>query len=229
MARLNRELGRNRDIPQLEATRFLAASAGSATDFENVLGMVPDLTVGAPSGVSFMGTSNNTMSIRNIGITWEAAITGAATNNFTMNVNQYRAGALVVNTTSATTITAGVNVVTPASMAGIYSGQALYFSAGTGAAETVYVYNVTSTTFTALFANGHSSSYTITTPALASITYASGTNASKWVPVTLTLTQKTNFIQKNDVLTIARVSSNSTGLASPNGVVQIDWIPGGPQ
>lgn len=227
MARLNRELGRNRDIPQIESTRFLAATAGTGTDFENVIGMVPDLTVGAPTGVSFLGTSNNTMSIRNIGITWEANITGTATNFFTLNINQYRAGAAVVSTSSATTVTAGVNVVTPASMAGIYNGQALTFSGGTGATEIVYVYSVTSTTFTALFANGHSGGYTIVSSPLATISYASGTNATKWVPVTMTLTQKTNYVQKNDVITVARVSTG-TGLASPNGVVQVDWIPGGP-
>lgn len=222
----------NRDIPQIEAVTIAAASAGSAADFETMIGAVPDLTVGVPSGASFMGDQNNTMFIRNIQIVWGANLTGAATNNFTVNINQYRAGAVLVNTTSSTTITAGVNTVTPASMAGLYNGQALTFSGGTGAAETVYIYNLTSTTFQALFANGHSGAYTIVSAPLASVTYASGTNDSKWVPRNFgptTMTQKVNYIQRNDVLTFARVSSNSTGLASPVAIVQIDWIPSGPK
>lgn len=216
----------NRDIPQIEGTRFLAATAGTGTDFENIFATVPDLTVGAPTGASFFGDVNNTMTIRSVQLTWEAAITGANTNNFTLNINQYRAGAVLVNTTSSNTITSGAFTVTPASMAGIYSGQALTFSGGTGTAETVYIYNVTSTTFTATFANGHSGGYTIVSAPIASITYASGTNASKWVPTAMTITQKVNYIQRNDILTVARVSLG-TGLASPNGFIQVDWLPSG--
>ena len=69
-----------------------------------------------------------------------------------------------VNTTSATTISAGSQTVTPASMANIFVGTQLFFSGGTGASETVIVTAVTGTTFTATFANGHSGAYTITTP-----------------------------------------------------------------
>lgn len=228
MARLNRELGRNRDLPQLETLNFAAASAGSASDFESMIVTVPDLTVGAPSGTSLMGTQNNTMFIRNISITWGANLTGAATNNFTLNINQYRAGAAVVNTSSATTVTAGTMAVTPASMAYIFVGTQLVFSAGTGATETVTVLSVTATTFTATFANGHSGAYTIVSAPLATVTYASGTNDSKWVARTLT-TQKVNEIRKGDLITVARVSSNATGLASPVGLVCIDWDNAGPQ
>jgi len=228
MVRTNRELGRNRDLPALEVLNFAAASAGSASDFESMIAMVPDLTVGAPAGTSFMGTSNNTMYIRNVSITWGANLTGAATNNFTLNINQYRAGAAVVSTSSATTITAGTRTVTPASMAYIFVGTQLVFSAGTGATETVTVLAVTATTFDATFANGHSGAYTIVSAPLATVTYASGTNDSKWVPRTLTV-QKVNEIRKGDVLTVARVSSNATGLASPVGMVCVDWDNAGPQ
>lgn len=69
---------------------------------------------------------------------------------------------LAVDTTSATTISAGSQVVTPVSMAGIFLNQYLDVSGGTGAAETVQVTAVTSTTFTATFANGHSGAYHIT-------------------------------------------------------------------
>ena len=69
---------------------------------------------------------------------------------------------LVVDTTSATTVVAGSQAVTPASMAGIFLNQNLVFAGGTGAAEVVAVTAVTSTTFTATFANGHSGAYHIT-------------------------------------------------------------------
>lgn len=69
-----------------------------------------------------------------------------------------------VNTTSATTIVAGTNVVvTPASMNNIQPGLILNFANGTGAAEDVRVKTVNpgAGTFTADFVNGHSGAYTI--------------------------------------------------------------------
>ncbi len=69
---------------------------------------------------------------------------------------------LAVDTTSATTISAGSQVVTPASMTGIRLSQMLVFAGGTGAAEAVRVTALTSTTFTATFANSHSGAYHIT-------------------------------------------------------------------
>lgn len=69
---------------------------------------------------------------------------------------------LCVSTTSATTITAGSNVVvTPANMANIQVGMTLNFANGTGTAEDVKVKSVTATTFTADFVNNHSGAYTI--------------------------------------------------------------------
>ncbi len=66
-----------------------------------------------------------------------------------------------VGTTAPTTIVAGSQVVTPASMSNIQVGQYLNFAGGTGAAEDVLVTAVTSTMFTATFVNGHSGAYTI--------------------------------------------------------------------
>ncbi len=67
-----------------------------------------------------------------------------------------------VATTSATTITAGSNVVvTPASMQNITVGRYLNFNGGTGSPEDVQVTAVTSTTFTANFVNNHSGAYVI--------------------------------------------------------------------
>lgn len=70
-----------------------------------------------------------------------------------------------VSTTSATTITAGSNVVvTPASIKGIYVGQLLNIANGTGTAEDVRVKAVDPVggTFKADFVNNHSGAYTIT-------------------------------------------------------------------
>lgn len=64
-----------------------------------------------------------------------------------------------VSTTLGTTITAGSRTVTPASMVSIYYGRRLAIG---GTAETVTVTGVTATTFTAVFANNHSSSDSVT-------------------------------------------------------------------
>jgi hypothetical protein len=228
MALIEKSMGRNRDLPQLEGLRFASATAGSAADFESIIVALPDLTSGAPAGTNMMGTTNNSMLLRTVSVVYEAALTGAATNNFTWNLNQYRNGALLVNTTSATTITAGTKTVTPASMVNVYVGTQLVFSGGTGATETVTVLAVTATTFDATFVNGHSSSYAITSAPLATITYASGTNDTKWVVRNLSV-QKVNFIKGGDIVTLARVSSNATGLASPAGVIVLDWVPSQPR
>lgn len=66
-----------------------------------------------------------------------------------------------VNTTTTTTISAGSQAVTPASMAGIRVGQRLVIDSGSTPSESVTVTAVTSTTFTATFANGYSGTTTI--------------------------------------------------------------------
>jgi hypothetical protein len=58
-------------------------------------------------------------------------------------------------TTVATAISTGAQTVTPASMAGIYAGTVLTFDPGLGSREQVVVSTVTSSTFTATFANSH--------------------------------------------------------------------------
>lgn len=66
-----------------------------------------------------------------------------------------------VNTTTATTISAGSQVVTPASMNGIYVGQRLFIDEGLTTSESVIVTAVTASTFTATFVNSYSVSTTI--------------------------------------------------------------------
>lgn len=68
----------------------------------------------------------------------------------------------LVATTSTTAVAApGSVTVTPASMNNIVIGLILNISGGTGTAEDVRVTAVTTTTFTATFANTHSGTYNI--------------------------------------------------------------------
>ena len=68
-----------------------------------------------------------------------------------------------VSTTSATTITAGSNVVvTPVSMANIVTGMYLNIANGTGTAEDIQVLSTTATTYTANYLYNHSGAYTVT-------------------------------------------------------------------
>lgn len=220
MSRFSRVIGRNKDLPQLESYSGAAASAGNGSDFEHIITTLTDLTYGASSGTAGDIVSN-TMQVRYCMLTFETALTGANTNNCTFNFIQRRAGVTPVSTSSTTTITTGTAVVTPLNMTNIFSGQQLVFTGGTGATETVMIYNVTSSNFTANFANGHSGGYTITSAPLGSITFSSGMNATAFVPIQLP--RVTNIIQRGDIVTIQRVSSNSTGLATPAYLACIDW------
>jgi hypothetical protein len=67
-----------------------------------------------------------------------------------------------ISTTLGTAIAAGSRTVTPASMARIYAGQRLYINQNATGAESVIVTAVTSTTFTALFANAHLAADSVT-------------------------------------------------------------------
>lgn len=298
MASPNAFLGRHRDIPLGPSLLIPAASAGSASDYEHIVHIVTQLAQGASSD-TVSDLPLNEVNVRNVLLCFEAGITGAATNNFTLDLWQKRAGALLVNTTPPVSTTASTSVgsagsatITPASMANIAVGTQLYISGGTGTAETVTVSAVTGTTFTATFANTHSGTYNITsvstitaaglqsyTPAsmanivvgtllvisggtgtaetvtvsavtttsftatfanahsvnftiqsapLASVTYASGTNETALVPHQLAIPILTaNALQPGDIVTLARVSSNSTGLASPAFTVELDLVPAG--
>lgn len=67
------------------------------------------------------------------------------------------------NTTASTAVvsTTVATVITPASMANIYPYEFLMVYGGTGTAEIVQVLSTTATTFKALFANTHSSTYNL--------------------------------------------------------------------
>lgn len=230
--RISKALRGNRDLPQLEGASLVAASAGSASDagFEQVIAVTPDLTKSAPSGSAGM-QANNTMQIRWLLLTWLAAITGAATNNCTVMLKQWRAGALLTNTTSSTAVGAAGSATITVGAGGAnncYVGQYLDISAGTGSPETIVVtaFNAVANTITANFANTHSGTYNVISTPLAQVTYASGTNDA--ARVARQIAALPNSIKPGDVITIARLSAG-TGLATPAGAAAIDWVESGPQ
>lgn len=66
-----------------------------------------------------------------------------------------------VNTIVAAGIAAGTRTVTPAAIARIYVGQQLIIDSGAAVSERVTVTAVTSTTFTAVYANAHGGGFTV--------------------------------------------------------------------
>lgn len=225
--RISKAIKNNRDLPQLECISLAAASAGSGSDFEHVIVALPTLRQNAPAGTAGM-QPDNTMSLRWVSMVFEAAITGANTNNATFSINQRRGGSLLINTTSSTVVTAGsVQTITVASMNNIFINSSVLISGGTGTAETVVVQNINygAGTFTAFFANAHSGTYNVTSSPLATITFASGTNAAQWVPIQLVATPL-NVIKPGDVLTCQRTSAG-TGLATPAACIILEWASAG--
>ena len=223
---LDKVLGKHRDITLFESINLNSSSAAGATaDYEHIVFMLPQ-----PNGSA--GTLGdlpiNALNVRTILIGFEGAITGAATNNFTLNIWQRRNGTFLVNTTSATAITAGSSVtVTPTSMQNILTGSQLVFSGGTGSTETVTVLSVTPTSFVANFASNHSGAYTITSAPLATVTYGAGVNETQFVPHQFSVpVNKANMMVPLDCITIQRVS-NGNGMASPSLTVGLDLVPAG--
>lgn len=103
---LSKNLGHGRDVPILLDQNFAAAGAGAGSDFEQALGFVPVM----PSpGSGFVGlTYKNQVKVRRVAICPAATITGVATNNFTLNVNWYRAG-VKLGTIATVTFASGTN------------------------------------------------------------------------------------------------------------------------
>lgn len=229
--RMSKAMRANRDLPQLEGINLNSQSAsGSGADYEHAIVTLPNLHQGAASGTAGM-QADNSMVVRWCMLTWESALTGAATNNVTLNFLQRRGGSLLTNTTSSTTIAAAGSATITVGASGAvncYVGQYLNISGGTGTAETVVVtaYNAVANTITANFANTHSGTYNVVSAPLATITYANGTNDSALVARQIAAVP--NVIKPGDTLTIQRVS-NGTGLATPAALVQVEWIETGGQ
>jgi septal ring-binding cell division protein DamX len=224
MALLSEFLGLNRDLP-LGGTRFVAsASAGSGADYEHILAVVPDLTKLAGSG-EVGSLPLNAMTVREVIWCAEANLTGQATNFFTWQVLQKRAGALLVNTTTTTAVGApGAVTITPAAMTNIAVGTQLLVDVG-ASAETIVVTVVTATTFTATFANTHSGTWNVVSAPLASVAYSSAPVTETALVPRQVAALAPNVIASGDIITFKRVSSNATGLASPALTVQLDWAP----
>jgi len=106
MSLIARVLGAKRDLPQLQSLRVANTAAGGS--YEHALMALPDLTVGAPAGTAgFMPV--NRLTIRHIHIIFEAAVNGAATNYFTINIRQWRNGAALGTNLASIAFSSGVN------------------------------------------------------------------------------------------------------------------------
>ena len=227
MSRTDRIEFRHRDIPQLEGFNInVTVGGGSGSDYEHVVAIVPDLSKLnlVPSG--YVGALPiNYQVIRLIMLVWEANVTGVATNNFTINFNQRRAGNLLVNTTinNGSSIGPGLVTVQPTSITNIFNGMQLSFTGGT--AETVTVFNVQANaspaTFQCQLVNSHANASAIVSVPLATITYAAGVNDTAFIPRYFTPTP--HFLKAGDIITMQRVS-NGTGLSNPSGSAIIDWM-----
>ena len=111
--RINKALGSNRDLPQIENMYVAAAAAASSNDYEHAVIVIPDLTkLLIPTG-SAGDQPYNDIYIRSLMVVPEAAITGAATNNFLWGFRQYRAGTLVnqINTQNTGSISKGAGAI----------------------------------------------------------------------------------------------------------------------
>jgi hypothetical protein len=215
MTQPERTLGRHRDIPHLRNFWKANVAAGSAADYEHALVALPDLTVGAASGTAGFAASD-LMHVKRALLIPEAAITGATAHYFTWQLNWYRAGVAPVSTTlnnGAVTGT-GVQTVTLTAITNIVPGMVLTFSGGTAENVMVTAVNYANKTVTAAFTISHADSTNVLTPPLASVAFITGTNASKWVPIQLSGLANAP-LKPGDVVTLARVSNDATGLASP--------------
>jgi hypothetical protein len=214
MAVLSRILGSRQDIPFTAQLRMAAVSA--STDYEQSLLVIPDLTVGLPSGAAGMVPGND-LYIRNLFITPEAAITGAATNNCILGFRQYRSGAAInlISTQNTASITNGsARVVTPVTGTlnkNIQVGTVLHVAAGGGTAEDVIVTARTATTFTATFAYSHNANTAITGTYLASVWY-NGSSVTETAYTTHQLTAIPNQFLPGDILTFQHIHYG-TGLS----------------
>lgn len=106
---LSKNLGHGRDVPICFNENFLASAAGSGTDFEYPLVAIPDLRQLVTAGFAGLGYKNM-VKLRDVLIVPSAAITGQNTNNFTLNVNWWRAG-VKIGTVATITFASGTNGV----------------------------------------------------------------------------------------------------------------------
>ena len=229
--KLAKVMGAGLDVPFSEAVNQASAAAGTGSDYEGTILVVPDLTkLNIPTGASG-DLPTNSLYLRSLLITPAAAVTGAATNNYLWGFKQYRGGTIVnqVNTQHTGAITAGSGVVvTPVTgtlMTGIQVGSVLHIAAGGGTAEDVIVTAVSYTagTFTATFAFNHNANTAVTGVYLAAVWY-NGSGVTESAFTTHQLTPLPNAFKPGDVLTFARVSYG-TGLSggSPAVTATAEW------
>lgn len=238
MGRIAKMMGRNSDIPWESLDRIALSAAGTATDYEVGVFYNPDLTkimtAGSPTGAAG-DIPNSILYLDSFMLSVEAALTGAATNNFLWQVRQWRAGAAINQyaLSSVTAIAVGANTiaVTQAAPAqqplqNVRVNDPVFISGGVGTAEWVQITAVSiangTVTFTAV--NTHSGAYTIACSALASVWYNAG-GVTEAVNTPHQIATIPNLIKGGDLLTFQRLSFG-TGLASPNVTVALTYVMG---
>jgi hypothetical protein len=118
--------------------------------------------------------------------------------------------------TTAITPTGAAQAITLTSATGFGTSQTVYVWGGTGnTSETVLVTAVGDNSWTATFAAGHTGTWTLTSTA----------NQIGSVGDVVVPTPNSTYFDliEGDVVTFQRLSSTVTGLASPPGVLAIDW------
>lgn len=137
-------------------TTIVNVQEGSAQSFHDITLQGPSSYVSGNVNVLTGGSTADKPNFFNFEITgWSGD--GAAGANCVALAESYNTPD--VSTTLGTAIVAGTRTVTPASMNSIYKGRRLIIG---GTTETIIVTNVTTATFTAVFANNHGSSDSVT-------------------------------------------------------------------
>lgn len=106
MAQLEKILGRHRDISLTKTALVPAVVAGTGADFEHAVFYVPTLPDSSGEASTLAMTAQN---LRSITAVFETNLTGAATNNFTLQFNIRRAGAIVGSPLASVTYGSGTN------------------------------------------------------------------------------------------------------------------------
>lgn len=135
--------------------------------------------------------------------------------------NAYAVIPLTATTSSTAVAAAGAATVTLASGTNFATGlSSLYIWGGSGGvAEAVVITAVSSFTATATFAQAHSGAYTVQSGSAPLTGNAAPFN---YVPSNVPFE-----FREDDVISITRISNSATGLASPAGVVNVEWVPSG--
>jgi hypothetical protein len=193
------------------------STAAQTVAFASATGVVAGLALGVGTGATFEIVYVQSVSGSNVtAVFLNSHLAGAAATSILVPFEPvaFLPAFGPATTTSSSTVASGSHAMTPASMLGIHVGDSLLVdTVASTVQETVVVTAVTNTTFTATFANAHSgSNYPVVTAldVFGKPLLANGPRCE---------------IRPHDVITYNRVSNDTTGIATPVGLLQIEWVP----